>query len=50
VLKVGLFPILIDLMERGLVTGLALNGATRPFKEIRMTSPSSPPRRRDRPC
>lgn len=27
VLKVGLAPILIDLMERGLVTGLALNGA-----------------------
>ncbi len=27
VLKVGLSPVLIDLMERGLVTGLALNGA-----------------------
>jgi hypothetical protein len=27
VLKVGLSPILIDLMERGLVTGLAMNGA-----------------------
>ncbi len=27
VLKVGLSPILIDLMERGFVTGLALNGA-----------------------
>jgi hypothetical protein len=27
VLKVGLSPLLIDLMERGLVTGLALNGA-----------------------
>jgi hypothetical protein len=27
VLKVGLSPLLIDLMDRGLVTGLALNGA-----------------------
>jgi hypothetical protein len=27
VLKVGLSPVLIDLMERGLLTGLALNGA-----------------------
>jgi len=27
VIKVGLNPILIDLMERGLITGLALNGA-----------------------
>jgi len=27
VIKVGLSPILVDLMERGLVTGLALNGA-----------------------
>lgn len=27
VIKVGLSPVLIDLMERGLVTGLALNGA-----------------------
>jgi hypothetical protein len=27
VLKVGLSPLLIDLMERGLVTGLAMNGA-----------------------
>jgi hypothetical protein len=27
VLKVGLSPVLIDLIERGLVTGLALNGA-----------------------
>jgi hypothetical protein len=27
VLKLGLSPVLIDLMERGLVTGLALNGA-----------------------
>lgn len=27
VIKVGLNPILIDLMERGIVTGLALNGA-----------------------
>ena len=27
VVKVGLSPILVDLMERGLVTGLALNGA-----------------------
>jgi hypothetical protein len=27
VLKVGLSPVVIDLMERGLVTGLALNGA-----------------------
>ena len=27
VLKVGLSPVLIDLMERGLVTGVALNGA-----------------------
>lgn len=27
VLKVGLSPLLIDLMERGLLTGLALNGA-----------------------
>jgi len=27
VLKVGLSPVLIDLMERGLVSGLALNGA-----------------------
>ena len=27
VLKVGLSPVIIDLMERGLVTGLALNGA-----------------------
>ncbi len=27
VLKVGLAPVLIDLMERGFVTGLALNGA-----------------------
>ena len=27
VLKVGLSPVLIDLMDRGLVTGLALNGA-----------------------
>jgi hypothetical protein len=27
VLKVGLSPVLIDLMEQGLVTGLALNGA-----------------------
>lgn len=27
VIKVGLSPLLIDLMERGLVTGLALNGA-----------------------
>ncbi len=27
VLKVGLSPILIDLMERGLITGIALNGA-----------------------
>jgi hypothetical protein len=27
VLKVGLSPVLIDLMERGFVTGLALNGA-----------------------
>ncbi|MBN2371683.1 MAG: hypothetical protein JXO72_14465 [Vicinamibacteria bacterium] len=27
VIKVGLTPILIDLMERGLVTGLAMNGA-----------------------
>lgn len=27
VLKVGLSPLLIDLMERGLITGLALNGA-----------------------
>src|SRR6185369_1436431 len=27
VIKVGLSPILIDLMERGLVTGIALNGA-----------------------
>ena len=27
VLKVGLSPVLLDLMERGLVTGLALNGA-----------------------
>jgi hypothetical protein len=27
VLKVGLSPVLLDLMERGLVTGLAMNGA-----------------------
>jgi hypothetical protein len=27
VLKVGLSPVIVDLMERGLVTGLALNGA-----------------------
>ncbi len=27
VIKVGLSPLLVDLMERGLVTGLALNGA-----------------------
>jgi hypothetical protein len=27
VLKVGLSPVLVDLMEKGLVTGLALNGA-----------------------
>jgi len=27
VIKVGLSPVLVDLMERGLVTGLALNGA-----------------------
>src|SRR5262249_13946618 len=27
VIKVGLSPLLIDLMERGFVTGLALNGA-----------------------
>ncbi|HSR36307.1 MAG TPA: hypothetical protein VLL73_03925, partial [Desulfurivibrionaceae bacterium] len=27
VIKVGLNPILIDLMERGIITGLALNGA-----------------------
>jgi hypothetical protein len=27
VLKVGLSPLIVDLMERGLVTGLALNGA-----------------------
>jgi hypothetical protein len=27
VLKVGLSPVMVDLMERGLVTGLALNGA-----------------------
>lgn len=27
VIKVGLSPVIIDLMERGLVTGLALNGA-----------------------
>jgi hypothetical protein len=27
VLKVGLSPVLIDLMERGLITGVALNGA-----------------------
>jgi hypothetical protein len=27
VLKVGLSPVVVDLMERGLVTGLALNGA-----------------------
>ena len=27
VIKVGLAPVLIDLMERGLVTGLAMNGA-----------------------
>ena len=27
VLKVGLSPVLIDLMQRGLITGLALNGA-----------------------
>src|SRR5207247_5971618 len=27
VLKVGLSPVVLDLMERGLVTGLALNGA-----------------------
>jgi hypothetical protein len=27
VLKVGLSPVLVDLMERGLVTGVALNGA-----------------------
>jgi hypothetical protein len=27
VLKVGLSPLLVDLMERGLVTGIALNGA-----------------------
>jgi hypothetical protein len=27
VLKVGLSPVLLDLMERGFVTGLALNGA-----------------------
>jgi hypothetical protein len=27
VIKVGLAPVLIDLMERGLVTGIALNGA-----------------------
>ena len=26
-IKVGLSPVLIDLMERGLVTGVALNGA-----------------------
>jgi len=27
VIKVGLSPVIVDLMERGLVTGLALNGA-----------------------
>src|SRR5439155_7289521 len=27
VIKVGLSPVLVDLMEKGLVTGLALNGA-----------------------